>query len=82
MDDGFGKVHLVEEFYTNDKTLIDDAIKNWEEDILDFSEIYETFHDCEFNEITKTSNFNPNGYGNNIDEIRIFEEEKQIYVIG
>ena len=82
MDDGYGSVHLIEEYYTDDASLIESAIELWEGDDPSLSEVEESFHSCEYKEITDSSNFNPRGSGNNVDELRIFDGEKQIYTVG
>ena len=83
MDDGYGNTHLIEEYYTDDNNIIDTSIKLWEGEDPSLSEIEEScFHQCDNKQITDSINFNPNGYGNDIDEYRIFENENLIYTIG
>lgn len=82
MDDGYGSVHLIEEYYTNDTALIETAIELWEGEDPSLSEIEESFHTCDYKTITDSSNFNPRGSGNNVDELRIFDEQELIYTIG
>lgn len=81
MDDGYGSTHLIEEYYTDDTFLVNSAIKEWEED-PSFIDICESFHVCDYKEVTDSSNFNPNGSGNNVDELRIFDGDDMVYVIG
>lgn len=59
------------------------AIKLWEGEnpnICEIEELY--FHQCDNKQITDSNNFNSRGFGNNVDEYRIFENENLIYSIS
>ncbi|MDB4655766.1 hypothetical protein OAE48_02860 [Flavobacteriales bacterium] len=81
-DDGYGGVHLIEQFHTNDDALVKNAIDNWEGDDPDYSSTLESFHGCDHKMINWGEDFNPDGAGNDIDELRIHENDELIYTIG
>jgi len=73
IDDGYGKVHRVTDFHTEDASLVNTVISDWEAN-SNFTDALESIKVCQSLSLVDTGSFNSGGYGNDVDKLEIYSE--------